>query len=242
MLGINFYLVLPYLKWELLLTILLASFCGILLADFISGLIHWAADTWGTVEWPIVGNTFIRSFREHHVDPSAMTKHDFIETNGDNCLIATVFCLIPHIGCSHNIITLFSGAAVASNAMASDQIFSMFMWTFLAIFASLTNQFHKWAHMYKPPVFVQYLQYFQIILSRRNHNVHHKSPFDRNYCITTGWLNPIFEYIGFWRHLEKTISSITGLVPRQDDAAWNDHLKFLVNKDNNINNSEKKIN
>ena len=67
---------------------LTAFMVGFVAADFVSGFVHWAADTWGTPEWPIIGKALIRPFREHHVDQKEITRHDFIETNGNNCFIS----------------------------------------------------------------------------------------------------------------------------------------------------------
>jgi len=49
--------------------------------DWISGMLHWGADTWGHFKTPIFGPTIIRSFRMHHIDPQDITKHSFAETN-----------------------------------------------------------------------------------------------------------------------------------------------------------------
>jgi hypothetical protein len=48
----------------------------------------------------------------------------------------------------------------------------------------------------------------------RAHQKHHFNPYDRDYCITTGWLNPLFEAIDYWRRIEDAIESITGAVVR----------------------------
>jgi ubiquitin-conjugating enzyme E2 variant len=187
---------LPFLALTLLLI-------GFVMADFLTGMFHWAADTWGTVDWPIVGVGLIRPFREHHVDQLEITRHDFIETNGASCFIVFFFAsgaaLLPQ-GPTH----LFS-------FVVGGLVFSFTLLGFL------TNQFHKWAHYEQVPPAVALLQRWHLILPRDHHQIHHTAPYTKYYCITTGWLNEPLYRIGYYRFLERIISAVTGLVPREDD-------------------------
>jgi len=181
-------------------------------ADLFSGLLHWGADTWGSFDTPLFGKTFIRSFREHHVDPVRMTQHDFVETNGDNFMVIAPF-----------LAYLAFGVEIREGSYTDCFLVNFLL--YLCVWVALTNQIHKWAHLLKPPRMVALLQDFNIILSRKDHQVHHHTPFDRYYCITNGWLNPILGAIGFWKRMEIAISAITGAVPRQDDAYWTVQFK-----------------
>ncbi|XP_071494028.1 plasmanylethanolamine desaturase 1-like [Diadema antillarum] len=187
-----------------------AAVGGILVADFFSGLVHWAADSWGSIEIPIFGKAFIRPFREHHIDPTAITRHDFVETNGDNCMMSL-------IGLLPQSYLLLTGSAEDIQQAYSRHCFFLL----LAIFVTLTNQIHKWSHTYFGlPAWVRFLQRYHIILPCKHHRIHHVAPHETYFCITTGWLNYPMEYVGFWSHLEAGIEYLTGVAPRTDDLKW----------------------
>jgi plasmanylethanolamine desaturase len=126
---INFYLILVHIRFERFSQVLFSAICGILTADFGSGFVHWAADTWGSVELPIIGKNFLRPFREHHIDPTSITRHDWIETNGDNFMIA-----IPILGKLTWIFFAYPNAEIQAQYPFCAYLF------LCSIFVAITNQ------------------------------------------------------------------------------------------------------
>jgi ubiquitin-conjugating enzyme E2 variant len=188
----------------LLTTIIGALLMGYLLADFASGVVHWTFDRYGTPATPLLGPNFVTPFRHHHVDPKDITRHDFIETNGNNCL-ATFIPLALLCGLPFD----FSNPWV---------LFPVATLTFGAVFTFATNQFHKWAHESNPGPVVAWLQEKHIILPRDHHDIHHTFPYETHYCITTGWMNAILVKVGFWWRMEALIEKLSGIKPYRDAA------------------------
>lgn len=143
-------------------------------ADFASGVVHFLLDNFGSPETPVIGQKFVKPFRDHHVDPMAMTQGDFIAVNADN-----VFVCLPVI------IPAFFFLDAAHHPYWGVFIIG------LVAGVIMTNQLHKWAHMPAVPRLVAAAQRNGIVLSKQHHSVHHSGGYDRNYCITWGRLDSL---------------------------------------------------
>lgn len=168
---------------------------GLVFGDFVTGLVHWAADTYGEESTPVIGRSLVRPFRVHHVHPREICGHGIVETVGNTCILAAP------------LLTLFIviAAFCETSAAAAFAVFTAVVTVGVTV---ATNQFHKWAHQDAPPRIVRALQRSRIILSPEHHRSHHAAPFESSYAITNGWLNPLLNRTRFFRRLERALLAL----------------------------------
>jgi len=171
-----------------LLTLLASGVVGWLLADLLSGLVHWAGDTLGSEHTPVLGPSFIAPFREHHDDPQAMVAHGTVELVGSTALLALP-SLVP---VTH--LVAFEGRGSLRLALGG-----VLLATLLGVV--VTNLVHRWAHMDRPPAVAALLQRTGLILTPARHERHHTAPFDGWFCISSGLLDGLLMRIGLWERL-----------------------------------------
>ena len=174
----------------LLLLALAACFAAQLGADLLSGLAHWLADRVLSESTPVLGTHFVKPFREHHEDPESITRHDFVEVNGNTCILVAPLLALATLGVAQ---------AEPGAARSTAGAFAFF----LAVWLCLTNQFHRWSHTAERPVWLLALERTKLVLARDHHARHHKAPFDTHFCITTGKLNPLIDGLGVFARLER---------------------------------------
>jgi hypothetical protein len=177
---------------ELFWLIALAIPLGVVGGDFVSGLVHWAADTYGSEDTPLIGPSLVKPFRLHHLYPRDICTHGLVETTGNVCILA-----VPVLS-----ICLYLMWWIPESALLA---FSVFSFALTAAATVATNQFHKWAHQESPSSFARWLQRKRLVLEPEHHKLHHTQPFNMNYCITNGWLNPLLNKVKFFRRLEATL-------------------------------------
>ena len=168
-------------------------------ADWVSGLAHWFCDTFFEEDTAVIGPALIQPFREHHRDPLAMTRHGFLELNGNNCL----GLVLPLV------VAVWLGPAAPSSAWAT--FLTLFV-TFFFLAVAVTNRLHGWAHAATAPSIVRWLQARSIILSPERHAHHHQAPYAQAYCVTHGWMNSVLDRIGFFERATRLLSAVG--VPR----------------------------
>lgn len=193
---------LPPLAWTPLLA--LAAAAGWAFADFGSGLVHFLCDRFGNETTPLLGPAVIRPFREHHLDPHAITTHAFVELSGNNAL-----ALAPLLAVGGELAPLFGEALLPSAA------FSWLMSTCLGLLT--TNQIHRWAHMPLAPRLAGALQRFGVAITPEAHARHHCGAHNRAFCITNGWCNAPLDRARLWERIEHALRGPSGVRLRRRD-------------------------
>jgi len=160
-------------------------FLGWLLADFLSGVLHWIEDRFGPgrEDWPVLGPLIFTPNLIHHDVPTLFLDSGFVERNWTTwaVVVPLAAALLLLFG-SHPLIW----AAAVGGAMA--------------------NEIHAWAHRRTMlPVWARTLQDWGVIQSPGHHAVHHIPDHRRNFCIVTNWLNPILDHYEFWYRIERRL-------------------------------------
>ena len=172
---------------------------GYLLADLLTGLVHWFCDTFFDETTPIIGPGLIASFREHHRDPLLMTRHGFLELTGSSFRgLAPLLAVFVWRG---DLVPAFANAFVLA----------------LSAGAVSTNLLHRWAHDPAASAFARTLQRLGVVLTPERHAKHHAPPYAAAYCVTTGWMNPLCERLKIWSRAEAVLVAIGVPASRDHD-------------------------
>jgi ubiquitin-conjugating enzyme E2 variant len=167
-----------------------------LLVDFISGIIHWSEDRYGSETTPFIGNAIRKNILHHH-RPRHITRITLWEAAS------------PTLFISLSIFTVGT-------------LLGFFGWQllFFTLLGMNVNTVHRWAHSTPKdlPWFIRTLQRLRLIQTPQHHAIHHGLPRVTHYCAFTNWMNPVLEKIRFWRGVEWCIAALTGIHPREDDS------------------------
>jgi hypothetical protein len=148
--------------------------------DFITGVLHWAEDTWTAPgHSKLLDEYIVRDNIGHHRQPGGIRAGSYWETNKVCITLAfSVTCLLVVCG--------------------------VHAWQayLIVLLASQSNQVHKWGHCANPPRPVRWLQRTGFLQSTAHHAAHHKRPYATRFCTMTNYLNPMLDAIRFWRGLE----------------------------------------
>lgn len=173
------------------LSLPLAYFC----ADFLTGVIHWVCDSFGDADTPLWGPMLVGPFRRHHRDPLEITRISLAENLGASCIAG--------------LLALWAFFPSKPIGLSVTYLLLLHFWLWLIVFAVLSNLFHRWSHLpiARKPRWMRALQERHLLLNTQDHLVHHRKPHRVNYCILSGWANPVSNRVP-WSRLEAALARI----------------------------------
>lgn len=152
----------------------------ILIADFLSGVAHWAQDRFDTSAIPLFHHLFIYRANEHHAYPNRLSGYAWLTRNKY----------------SLTLLGLFTGAA---------WLLAVFTWqlclllTVLLFAGEVHIACHRTAH--KNNWFITAFQQCGLIQSSAHHSLHHLGG-NTHYCIITNYVNPVVDRLGVFQFFD----------------------------------------
>jgi len=186
--------------------LLAAVLAGYVLADFLSGVVHWAMDTW--FDERTLGRA-IAIAREHHTHPHHIHGYGFLD--------------YASLGSTPSV--LFIGPVALATALCPPSAMTcalMTIWLVNALCLLFGTSFHNLAHRPARSAVMRLAQRLHLVCPPAHHWVHHRNQ-TIHYCVVNGWANYLCDGLGVWRGLERVIGAVTGWVPRADDLEWQRH-------------------
>ncbi len=174
------------------------------LAEFITGIFHFAEDNYGTqVSNKLIQQHIVIPNLEHHRLPLKMTQKSWLQT-----IKATSYALIVF-----NIILI--PICYLLNILNNISYQSVYFYVTTNLFLCSANLIHKWAHTPKKqlPRIVKFLQDYNILQTHYNHSLHHLE-LNSDYCVMSNILNKILNNIRFWGGIEYIIKILFNISPR----------------------------
>eukprot|EP00927_Polykrikos_kofoidii_P021874 TRINITY_DN20582_c0_g1_i1.p1 TRINITY_DN20582_c0_g1~~TRINITY_DN20582_c0_g1_i1.p1 ORF type:complete len:599 (+),score=61.34 TRINITY_DN20582_c0_g1_i1:97-1893(+) len=149
----------------------LLLFIAACFVDVYSGVLHICLDNPNFVQLPIIGPQ-CQSFQTHHDAPTRLL-------------------VVPWFGylSEHHAIMAICMCTVAGNRKSRS--LRVFL-AYAVVFSELMMASHRWSHVHplEQPWAVKSLSQVGLLMSVRMHSYHHVT-YDMNFCIFTGWFNPL---------------------------------------------------
>lgn len=184
---------------------------GFLAADVASGMMHHWADQYAD---PNSNNPAVKKFakqsQRHHFYPTKLGNYGPAYWAHPLSLVAWA--------------PLVAGTALGAPAPL--------MSATIGLVAGTTHygNFHNWSHMRdsQVPKVGKALQKVGIAIGKREHGVHHRLPWNSDYCIVSGIMNKPLDKIEFWPKYERAIHALTG----KEAEAWQqkDYREYIDGK------------